>query len=43
MCLGHLSTLRLKEIEPDGLQIAENHPQSTHHFFALGNELSGVA
>ena len=28
MCLGHLSTLSLKENEPDGLQMAENHPQS---------------
>ena len=27
MCLEHLSTLRLKENEPDGLQIAENPPQ----------------
>ena len=35
MCLGHLSTLRFKEIEPDGLQIEENRPQSIHHFFAL--------
>ena len=26
MCLGHLSTLRLKGNEPDGLQIAEIHP-----------------
>ena len=35
MCLEHLSTLSLKENEPDGLQIAENPLQSKRHFFAL--------
>ena len=35
MCLEHLSTLSLKENKPDSLQIAENLPKLTRHFFTL--------
>ena len=38
MFLEHLSTLTLKENEPDGLQIAENLLQMKRHFCLVSSE-----